>query len=205
MSLGLESVPDTPWANLERYDIVLGSQSPRRVELLRGLDVSFVQDVIPGIDESYPSMLSPAEAVRYIAEHKAQAYRTRMTERTLLITADTIVVASSGEILGKPTDRADAERILSLLSASRHEVLTGVCVSTLERRESLVCSTLVHFDSLAPDDIAYYLDRYRPYDKAGAYGIQEWIGYRSICGIEGSFYNVMGLPVHRLAKVLETF
>ncbi len=194
------------WPRLERYDIVLGSQSPRRVELLRGLDLRFRQEAMPDIDERVPQEgRSPRDIALEIAERKRQAYTGRMQETTLLITADTIVVAPSGEILGKPTDRADAERMLRLLSQGWHEVLTAVTISTLERVERLVCSTEVWLSELSAADIAYYLDRYEPYDKAGAYGIQEWVGYRAIREIRGSFYNVMGLPVHRLAEVLATF
>lgn len=194
------------WPRLERYDIVLGSQSPRRVELLRGLDLRFRQEAMPDIDERVPQEgRSPRDIALEIAERKRQAYTGRMQETTLLITADTIVVAPSGEILGKPTDRADAERMLRLLSQGWHEVLTAVTISTLERVERLVCSTEVWLSELSPANISYYLDRYEPYDKAGAYGIQEWVGYRAIREIRGSFYNVMGLPVHRLAEVLATF
>lgn len=194
------------WPRLERYDIVLGSQSPRRVELLRGLDLRFRQEAMPDIDERVPlEGRSPRDIALEIAERKRQAYTGRMQETTLLITADTIVVAPSGEILGKPTDRADAERMLRLLSQGWHEVLTAVTISTLERVERLVCSTEVWLSELSPANISYYLDRYEPYDKAGAYGIQEWVGYRAIREIRGSFYNVMGLPVHRLAEVLATF
>lgn len=194
------------WPRLERYDIVLGSQSPRRVELLRGLDLRFRQEAMPDIDERVPQEgRSPRDIALEIAERKRQAYAGRMQETTLLITADTIVVAPSGEILGKPTDRADAERMLRLLSQGWHEVLTAVTISTLERVERLVCSTEVWLSELSPANISYYLDRYEPYDKAGAYGIQEWVGYRAIREIRGSFYNVMGLPVHRLAEVLATF
>lgn len=161
---------------------------------------------MPDIDERVPlEGRSPRDIALEIAERKRQAYTGRMQETTLLITADTIVVAPSGEILGKPTDRADAERMLRLLSQGWHEVLTAVTISTLERVERLVCSTEVWLSELSAADIAYYLDRYEPYDKAGAYGIQEWVGYRAIREIRGSFYNVMGLPVHRLAEVLATF
>lgn len=194
------------WPRLERYDIVLGSQSPRRVELLGGLDIRFRQEIIRDIDEQVATEgRLPSEVVLEIAERKRRAYEGRMQESTLLITADTIVVAPDGEILGKPTDRADAERMLHLLSRGWHEVLTAVVVSTTSRVEHMVCSTEVLFAPLGDADLNYYLDRYAPYDKAGAYGIQEWVGYRAIREIRGSFYNVMGLPVHRLAEVLATF
>lgn len=193
--------PSSPWVGLEGYDIVLGSQSPRRVELLRGLDLPFRQMAMPDLDESYPEGLTPSEVVGYIARAKADAYAQAMRPDTLLITADTIVDIG-GRILGKPRDRAEAVEVLRLLSGATHEVHTGVCIATVKSSESFVCTTRVHFDELTDGDIAYYLDRYEPYDKAGAYGIQEWIGYRGIRGIEGSFYNVMGLPVHQLARRL---
>lgn len=205
-SLSTAPVVMPAWPRLERYDIVLGSQSPRRVELLGGLDIRFRQQVMPDVDEQVDTAgRAPSEIVLDIAERKRQAYQGSMQESTLLITADTIVVAPSGEILGKPTDRADAERMLHLLFGAWHEVLTAVVVSTTSRVERIVCSTEVLFAPLGEADVAYYLDRYAPYDKAGAYGIQEWVGYRAIREIRGSFYNVMGLPVHRLAEVLATF
>lgn len=193
-----------PWARLSHYDIVLGSQSPRRVELLAGLGLPFRQIAMPDIDESYPEGLEIPEVPRYIAERKAEVYRSEMMESTLLITADTVVEVE-GEVLGKPTDADDARRMLTLLSGRAHYVHTGVCISTRARRESFVCSTRVIFAELSQSDIDYYIEHYRPYDKAGAYGIQEWIGYRAIKAIEGSFYNVMGLPVHLVAGALDAW
>ncbi len=205
MAFPSASSVQSPWEGLlQRYDLILGSQSPRRVELLRGLDLSFEQIALPDLDESFPSDLPLEEVAQYIAERKAEAYRPNITDRTLLITADTVVLAE-GQALGKPLDALEAERMLRQLSGRTHRVMTGVCITTSHRRHSFATSTLVHFDELSDTDIAYYLSRYAPYDKAGAYGIQEWIGYRGIRGIEGSFYNVMGLPVHQLARALALF
>lgn len=188
------------WSHLDRYRIVLASQSPRRVELLRGLDIAFVQDTdFEASEELSPEeqRLSPEEQVLRIATRKAQAY-PRLTDETLLITADTIVALPTGEILGKPKSREDALRILTALGGGTHRVLTAVCLWTRRKQESFVVATEVDFAPLSPEDIAYYLDTYQPYDKAGAYGIQEWIGYRAVSAIRGSYYNVMGLPIHQL-------
>ncbi|MDO4691367.1 MAG: Maf family nucleotide pyrophosphatase [Porphyromonadaceae bacterium] len=192
------------WENLGKYDIVLGSQSPRRVELLRGLDITFRQDAMPDVDESYPESLALEAIPEYIARQKAAAYSSRMGCDTLLITADTIVLLGD-QVLGKPRDLDEAKSILRKLSGQEHRVITGVCVQTSSRCEHFSCTTRVKFAELNARDIDYYTQHYRPLDKAGAYGIQEWVGYRAIKSIEGSFYNVMGLPVHRLSSVLETF
>lgn len=189
------------WQHLEGLDVILGSQSPRRVELLEGLGIAFRQEAMPDLDESYPLDLSLPLVARFIAESKARAYAERMTPSTLLITADTTVLVGE-ELLGKPYDLEDARRMLRSLSGRTHQVITGVCVSLGALSTSFDATTLVHFDELSDADIAYYTEHYCPLDKAGAYGIQEWIGYRGIRGIEGSFYNVMGLPVHQLARVL---
>ena len=177
--------------NLQHYRIVLGSNSPRRKELLAGLDLKFEVEVIPGIDESYPDDLTADEIPAYIARKKAEAYLEKMTDNELLITADTIVVTygQPDRILGKPADREEAIEMLCHLSGHVHEVITGVCLTT----------------KLEKDDIIYYVDKYRPYDKAGSYGIQEWIGYVGVEAINGSFYNVMGLPVQRLYQELKKF
>ena len=191
------------WDNLKGYDIILASQSPRRVELLSGLGISFRQEVIPNIDESYPQGLTPEEIVQHISRMKSAAYERLATEGRMVITADTIVVAQ-GEVLGKPKDKADAERMLSMLSGSEHRVLTAVTVLTAEGAHTFVDEAFVQFAPLSAEEIDYYLEAYRPYDKAGAYGIQEWVGYRAIERIEGSFYTVMGLPTAKLAKYLKT-
>ncbi len=190
--------------NLEKYRIVLGSASPRRRELLAGLDLDFEVEVIPGIDESYPDTLTAQEIPLYIARKKAEAYAAKMTDGELLITADTIVSAE-GRILGKPSSREDAVDMLRRLSGRRHEVVTGVCISTKEKSASFSVTSEVCFARIDEEDIVYYVDKYRPFDKAGAYGIQEWIGYVGVENINGSFYNVMGLPVQRLYTELKKF
>ena len=191
------------WDNLKGYDIILASQSPRRVELLAGLGIAFRQEVIPNIDESYPQGLMPEEIVQHISRMKSAAYERLASEGRMVITADTIVVAQ-GEVLGKPKDKADAERMLGMLSGREHRVLTAVTVLTAEGAHTFVDEALVQFAPLSAEEIDYYLEACRPYDKAGAYGIQEWIGYRAIERIEGSFYTVMGLPTAKLAKYLKT-
>ena len=191
------------WDNLKGYDIILASQSPRRVELLAGLGIAFRQEVIPNIDESYPQGLTPEEIVQHISRMKSTAYECLSTEGRMVITADTIVVAQ-GEVLGKPKDKADGKRMLGMLSGSEHRVLTAVTVLTAEGAHTFVDEALVQFTPLSAEEIDYYLEACRPYDKAGAYGIQEWVGYRAIERIEGSFYTVMGLPTAKLAKYLKT-
>ena len=171
--------------------------------MLSGLGIAFRQEVIPNIDESYPQGLSPEEIVQHISRMKSAAYERLATEGRMVITADTIVVAQ-GEVLGKPKDKADAERMLGMLSGSEHRVLTAVTVLTAEGVHTFVDEALVQFASLSAEEIDYYLEACRPYDKAGAYGIQEWVGYRAIERIEGSFYTVMGLPTAKLAKYLKT-
>lgn len=190
--------------NLQKYRIVLGSASPRRKELLSGLDIDFDVEVIPGIDESYPEELTAHEIPLYIARKKADAYVAKMTDNELLITADTIV-ATEGHILGKPADRVEAIGVLRRLSGRVHEVVTGVCISTKEKNVSFSVVSKVSFAKIDDEDILYYVDKYRPYDKAGSYGIQEWIGYVGVEAIDGSFYNVMGLPVQRLYQELKKF
>lgn len=190
--------------NLKSFHIVLGSNSPRRKELLAGLDIPFEVLVIPGIDESYPEDLSPEEIPLFIAVKKASAYIPSLEKNTLLITADT-VVWTDGELLGKPRSREDAIHMLQTLSGRAHQVITGVCILTREKEVRFSVASSVTFDTLDEEDIIYYVDTYRPFDKAGAYGIQEWIGYIGISSITGSFYNVMGLPVQRVYKELKGF
>lgn len=191
-------------SNLKRYKIVLGSNSPRRRELLAGLDIDFEVQVIPGIDESYPCNLKAEEIPVYIAKKKAEAYLAAMPENELLITADTIVWTFD-DILGKPKDREEAIAMLRKLSGHVHEVVTGVCITTKEKSVSFSASSAVCFAKLDEDEIQYYVDKYHPFDKAGSYGIQEWIGYVAVEAINGSFYNVMGLPIHQLYRNLRDF
>lgn len=189
------------WSHLEGYDVILASQSPRREELLSGLGIAFRKYVIPDIDESYPKDLSPEEVVRHISQLKSAAYRSLLKANSLIITADT-VVEINGLILGKPQGRTDATRMLKLLSGSTHTVYTAVTLMREGYEESFVDATRVSFAPLSEEEISYYLDTFEPYDKAGSYGIQEWIGYRAITSIEGSFYTVMGLPTQKLAEAL---
>lgn len=190
--------------NLKKYRIILGSNSPRRKTLLAGLDIDFEVKTIPGIDESYPSTLPFEEVPLYISGKKAEAFQKEMTDDELLITADTVVVTDK-EILGKPKDKADAVRILNLLSGREHRVITGVHIITKEKSTEFSVVSTVSFAQLKPEEISYYLEKYSPYDKAGSYGIQEWIGYIGVESINGSFYNVMGLPVQRLYRELQSF
>lgn len=190
--------------NLEKYRIVLGSNSPRRKELLAGLDLQFEVETTPGIDESYPDTLTSEAIPLYIARKKAEAYLDKMSDNELLITADTIV-ATYDRILGKPANREEAIEMLRYLSDHVHEVITGVCLTTKDKTVSFSVASAVCFGRLEEEDIIYYVDKYRPFDKAGSYGIQEWIGYIGVEAINGSFYNVMGLPVQRLYQELKKF
>jgi septum formation protein len=156
------------------------------------------------LDESYPDALPKGEIPLYIARKKAEAYLPALSDDELLITADTIVCIHQ-TVLGKPADRDDAIRILQILSGETHQVITGVCLTTRHKSVDFSVTSSVRFAPLKEEDIEYYVDNYHPYDKAGAYGIQEWIGYVAVEGIEGSFYNVMGLPIHRVYKELEQF
>lgn len=187
--------------NNKSYKIILASNSPRRKELLAGLGLPFEVRVLNGIDESFPSSLPVSDVALYIAGKKADAYRVNMSSDELIITADTIVIVGD-EILGKPHDEADAVRMLREISGRIHQVTTGVCLVAegWERRFSV--TTDVTFKTLSDEEIHYYIDHYHPYDKAGAYGIQEWIGYIGVTGLNGSYYNVMGLPVQRIYEAL---
>ena len=182
---------------LKHYHIILASNSPRRRELLAGLGLDFEVRVLPDIAESYPPDLPVEQTAEYIAREKADAYRQQMGASDLIITADTIVVAD-GEVMGKPANADDARRMLRRLSARTHQVITGVCLLTATRQRQLSVVTDVTFKQLADEEIDYYIQHYRPFDKAGAYGIQEWIGYVGVTAIKGSYFNVMGLPVQRL-------
>ena len=186
------------------FNIVLASNSPRRRELLAGLGLDFEVRVIDGIDESYPASLPVSQVAQFIAEKKAQAYRASMAPDELIITADTVVIVGS-DILGKPKDEADAVRMLREISGRTHQVTTGVCLTTATRQRSFSVTTDVTFKQLSEEEIAYYVETYQPLDKAGAYGIQEWIGYIGVTGLNGSYFNVMGLPVQRIYNELLQF
>lgn len=190
--------------NLAAYRIILGSNSPRRRELLAGLDLSFDVHVIPGLEENYPDSLQPQEIPVFLSKQKAEAYLSTLEDQVLLITADTIVWNET-EVIGKPKDREDAIRMLRSLSGHEHQVVTGVCLTTTKKQETFSVVSSVRFASLTDEEIIYYVDKYKPFDKAGAYGIQEWIGYVGVECISGSFYNVMGLPVQRLYQELKRF
>lgn len=189
---------------MTRYDIVLASQSPRRQELLAGLDLTYRTLVIPGIDESFPAGLQGEAIPIFIAEKKAEAYRPIMQADTLVITADTIVLLD-GKVFGKPTDENEATAMLHELSGKTHQVITGVCLTTIDRQVSFADTTDVRFAPLTDGEIAHYVAKYLPLDKAGAYGIQEWIGYAGVEHITGSYFNVMGLPIQRLYAELKKF
>ena len=187
--------------NLRNYKITLASNSPRRHELLKGLGIDFTIKTLENVDESYPLTLAPVDVAQHIAQKKADAYKELIGEDELLITADTVVVAND-EILGKPKDRVDAQRMLSLLSGITHEVVTGVCIVTKEKTILFDSKTEVTFSKLSESEINYYIDTFAPYDKAGAYGIQEWIGFVAVESMAGSYFNVMGLPIQRLYREL---
>lgn len=190
--------------NIQNYHIILGSNSPRRRELLAGLDLDFEVKVIPGLEEHYPTNLQPEEIPVFLAKQKAAAYIPTLPEKTLLITADTIVW-NRNEVIGKPKNREDAIQMLQSLSGHEHHVVTGVCLTTTEKQKAFSVISAVKFATLTDEEIGYYVDKYQPFDKAGAYGIQEWIGYVGVESINGSFYNVMGLPVQRLYQELKKF
>ena len=191
-------------SNLKKYHIILASKSPRRQELLRGMGVEF-EILTKETPENYPADLPLDEVPKYLSLQKSLAFDDdELPSDYLLITSDTVVICE-GEILGKPRDREDAERMLQLLSGKTHHVVTGVTVRSAEKTVAFAAKSMVTFDTLETDEIDYYIDHCRPYDKAGAYGIQEWIGYVGISGLEGSFYNVMGLPTRRLYQCLKGF
>ena len=189
--------------NLKKYRLVLASNSPRRKELLAGLDVDYEVRVLTGIDESYPDGLPGEEIPQYISRKKAEAYEAVMQPDELIITADTIVW-TDGRVLGKPKDAAEAKDMLRRLSGRTHQVITGVTLVTAGKKKTFATVSEVTFDELSDDEIAYHVAHYRPLDKAGAYGIQEWIGYVGVSSLNGSYFNVMGLPVQRLYKELKT-
>ena len=182
---------------VNNYKIILASNSPRRRELLAGLDIDFEVRVLQGIDESYPATLPVMETAEYIASKKAAAYQQQMAADELVITADTVVIVGD-EVLGKPADVDEARQMLRKLSGRSHQVVTGVCLTTLQQTVRFSVTTDVTFAELADDEIDHYIKKYQPFDKAGAYGIQEWIGYIGCTGLHGSYYNVMGFPVQRI-------
>ncbi len=185
-------------------NIVLASNSPRRRELLTGLGIEFEVRVLPDIDESYPADLPVMQIAEYIAHEKASAYLLTMKDNDLVITADTVVIIGN-EVLGKPKDEEDAKRMLRLISGKTHQVVTGVCLTTTKQQRHFSVSTDVTFKNLPENEINYYITKYKPFDKAGAYGIQEWIGYVGVTSLNGSYFNVMGLPVQKLWEELKKY
>ena len=188
---------------VKKYNIILASNSPRRKELLSRLGVPFEVRVLKDIDESYPEATPVSEVAQYIAGTKADVYRLVMGDDELIITADTVVIVGN-EILGKPADADDAARMLRALSGRTHQVTTGVCMVAKDQDRRFSVTTDVTFKQLTDEEINYYIQTYKPYDKAGAYGIQEWIGCIGVTGLSGSYYNVMGLPIQRIYQVLKS-
>ena len=187
--------------NLEKYKVILASGSPRRRELMAGLGVNYEVRILPDVDESYPDTLLGEEIPLYIAKEKADAYIPMMQPDELIITADTSVWLDC-KVLGKPRDREDALQMLRTMSGRTHEVFTGVCITTTDWQRSFTAQTEVRFATLCVDEFIYYVDNFKPRDKAGAYGVQEWIGFIGVENISGSYYNIMGLPVQRLYREL---
>ena len=190
--------------NLKKYNIVLASKSPRRQELLKGIGIDFSIQT-KEVDESYPQRLPVIDVAPFLSLKKAKAFEdTELPDNYMVITADTVVIVEN-EILGKPKDRDDAVRMLEMLSGKVHKVVTGVTVHTKEKTKTFSVVSKVTFEKLDNQEVNYYIDNFKPYDKAGAYGVQEWIGYIGVSNVEGSYYNVMGLPTQKLYKVLKDF
>ncbi len=191
--------------NLKDYTIILASQSPRRQELLKMANVSFEVVIVPDVPEDFPSTMPVDEVPEFLAGQKQMAYEHIWSiPQTLVITADTIVELK-GRVINKPVDRAEAIQMLQQLSGVKHRVLTGVVLKSAEKQIAFTAVTEVWFKELKKGDIEYYVDHYTPFDKAGAYGVQEWIGLIGVSRINGSFYNVMGLPVAKLYEELSGF
>ena len=191
-------------AHLSKYKVILASNSPRRKELLAQLGLEFTVRTLSDVDESFPEGLSNEETASYIARKKAEAHAAQMAADELIITADTIV-CSEDRVLGKPADVAEAKLMLQQLAGRTHQVVTGVAIVTKEKQQEFAVTSDVTFAPLTDSEIDYYVTHYRPLDKAGAYGIQEWIGLVAVEQLRGSFFNVMGLPVQRLYGVLKEF
>lgn len=189
---------------LKAFRVILASASPRRRELLKATGIEYQMAQKFECEETYPKSIPAEEVAPYLSALKSHAYPNTLEYNDILITADTVVVLN-GKVLGKPANEAEAHAMLSELSGSEHTVITGVTLRSADREHTFASSSTVRFAELSEEQIAYYIEQYRPMDKAGAYGIQEWIGYVGIEGIEGSFYNVMGLPIQRLCKELECF
>lgn len=189
---------------INNIDIILASGSPRRHELMEGMRIPFRLADKYGVDEIYPAVLNPHDVPEFLAKLKSESYPFQLKDNQILITADTVVI-HKGRVIGKPKDREEAIATLHSLSGSKHEVITGIMIRNHLNALQFSDVSKVFFSTLIQEDIEYYVDTYHPFDKAGAYGIQEWIGYIGIERIEGSFYNVMGLPTHRLYAALTDF
>lgn len=198
----LSQITEYSW--LEKRELILGSQSPRRAELLRGLGLHFLQYAIPGLDESFPKDLPAEEVAAFLSRKKAETYRPDLKPNNILLTSDTTVVLD-GEILDKTSDPEQALDNLRRLSGRSHTVITGLSICDRERIWTASDSATVHVAALSESELRYYLQHYAPYDKAGSYGIQEWLGYRGISRIDGSFFTIMGLPTHLVIEGLLLF
>ena len=187
---------------LKNYRLILASASPRRRELLADCDLAFTLAEKFECEECYPADLAAEKVAEYLSQLKSNAYPHALGEGDILLTADTVVILGD-KILGKPHSEEEAREMISTLSGATHKVVTGVTLRTADRTVSFSAESLVSFRELDAEEVNYYVEKYRPMDKAGAYGIQEWIGYIGIEGIEGSFYNVMGLPTQRLYSALK--
>lgn len=194
----------SPLDNLYKYEVLLASASPRRRELLAQLNIDFEIAPYIDIDESYPSSMVATEVAPHLSLLKANAYKDLITNNQLIITADTVVI-NDGKVLGKPASKQEAFDMLKSLSGHIHSVVTGVSITTAYQQITFSADTQVEFAPLEDDEIKWYVDHFSPLDKAGAYGIQEWIGCIGIRNINGSYYNVMGLPLHRLYCELKKF
>lgn len=190
--------------HLSQYSLFLGSRSPRRQSLLKQLGIPFTVWIKEETDESFPGDLPAGEVALYLARKKAESYLSELKARMILITADTTVI-QNGVVLGKPLDEAEATNILAQLSGNTHEVITGICLKSDSSELAFSVATEVSFAQLEPEEITWYVNNYKPYDKAGSYGIQEWIGMAGIESIKGSYFNVMGLPVHQVYQQLKIF
>lgn len=193
-----------PLINLEKYRIILASGSPRRKELLKGLGIIFDVVVDKDLDETFPDSMPVTDVANYLAQKKASHYMEQIKDNQLFITADTVVI-SENTILNKPVHRNEAIGMLQSLSGRTHQVETGVCISTIKKQIVFKSTSDVTFCQLSQNEIEFYVDNYRPFDKAGSYGIQEWIGFVGVEKIQGSYFNVMGLPVQKLYQELKKF
>ena len=188
----------------KEYNIILASKSPRRKDLLSELNIDFKLISLKHIEEKYPDNINNEEIAVFLAKLKADAFINNLSNKDIVITADTIVLLNDN-VMNKPKDKNDAIEMLTNISGNKHRVITGVCITSKEKRVSFSAKTDVYFRKLTNKEITYYVDKYKPYDKAGAYGIQEWIGYIGVEKIEGSYFNVMGLPVQKLYDELMLF